>query len=201
MVVRVDTTNLARGIDFDVHVHTQDEPSISLYAYDTSSNTLEVLHTQVSQEGVFFNFKSKAPYFDGFVLATINNKSILVKKLGHPLSHFVVGHKSGFTIPYEQYSQSGELVESGVLKPIVDGFYFCKTLAEVTIVNTLGKRFVVKDNSTKLEYEVAIGDGFLDDAVLPNYDVFATLGDAVLPSINLEHIDIDATLSSVSITG
>lgn len=200
MVVRVDTTNLTRGLDFTISVHTMVEPNVSLYAFNTSTHTYEALIHTMSQEGIFFKATAKAPYFDGFLLAKINSKSMIVKKIGHPTPHFVIGYKENYTVPYKLFSESGVVLRSGNLINIIDGFYYCEILHDATIMETLKKKFIIKDNFTKLNFDVNLGESVLNDIVLTDYVFDVTLGDATLNHINLESVTLDATLTDAEIT-
>lgn len=200
MVVRVDTTNLTRGLDFRVNVHTELEPNASIYAFNSASHQVEEITATKQKDGVFWNLFSKAPYFDGFVLATINSKSVIAKKVGFPTPHFVVGYKAGYTIPYEVFDVNGNKVDGGNLKPIVDGFYYCTLNYEICIVSTLGKRFVVKNQTGKLNYDVSVGLGEIENLQLPEYQLNSSLGDAVLNDMQLEDVQLNATLAEVNIT-
>jgi hypothetical protein len=201
MVVRVDTTNLTKGLDFSVIVHTDVEPTVSLYGFNTSTHEVEALDFNPLQEGAFWKFSSKAPYFNGFVLATINSKSILAKKVGYPLPHFVIGHKAGYTVPFEVFDLSGVKTKEGNLTKIIDGFYYTQLDYDMCVVKTLNKRFIVKNDTGKLAYDVSLGEATLGDVTLPEYDLGSTLGEATLGDIQLSEIQTDAILADATITG
>ncbi len=200
MIVRVDTTNITRGLDFSIIVQTDIQPVVSLYAFNTSSHEYETLDFSIVQSGVFYKANSKAPYFDGYILAKINGKSVVVKKVGHPTQHFVIGYKENYTIPYELISEDGIMQESGNLINIVDGFYYCEIQDNITIMKTLKKRFIIKDNMTKLNYDVSMGTSTLQSVELPNYTLDAILGNAELQDISLDDVSLNATLPNVTIS-
>lgn len=202
MIIRVDTTNLTRGLDFNIIIHTDVEPSVSLYAFSSSTHAYEELDCSIEQNGVFFKANSKAPYFDGYLLAKINSKSMIVKKIGHPTPHFVIGYKNNYTVPYKLFTEDGNEFKSDTLTNIIDGFYYCAIPSNITIMETLKKRFILKENLTKIDYEVTIGNAIFDDVILPNYTLpDITLVDAVLPDITLEDIGINVTLPTIEIKG
>jgi len=201
MVVRVDTTNLTRGFDFSISIFTNANPTVSLYAFNSATHLVELLDCTMTQEGVFFKANAKAPYFDGFLLAKINSKSMVVKKIGHPTPHFVIGYKDNFTVAYKQFNEAGIIIKSDNLLNIIDGFYYCEIGSNVTIMETLKKRFIMKDNLTKLDYEVDLSTSILQDVTLPNYLLETTLSDATLPNVVLENIDLGVTLTDVNIRG
>lgn len=201
MVVRVDTTNITRGLDFSVFVQADTEPTVKLYAFNSATHDVDLLSFTIEKSGILFKVNSKAPYFDGYLLATIDNKSLIVKKIGHPRPHFVIGYKSNYTVPYELIDERGVTIVSSNLIPITDGFYYCEVPESITIMKTLGKQFIMKDNITKLNYMVRLGDSTLSDVNLPNYTLDATtLNNVVLSDVVLDNIDINATLPSVEIT-
>jgi len=199
MVVRVDTTNITRGLSFNIVVQTNEEPCISIYAFNSASHEVVMLDYTIEQNGVFFKASSKAPSFDGYLLAKINSKCLIVKKIGHPLDMFVIGYKENYTIHYKMFNQDGEITEDGKLKNIIDGFYYCKVPTEITIIETLRKRFILKNNFTKLNYDVILGDGTIDNIDLPNYNLSSTLNDVTLADVDLIDTDINATLADVEI--
>jgi len=199
MIVRVDTTNLTRGLSFNIVVQTDEEPEISIYAFNSASHEVVTLDYTMEQSGVFFKASSKAPSFDGYLLAKINSKSLIVKKIGHPLDMFVMGYKENYTIHYKMFNQYGEITEDGNLINIIDGFYYCEIPIEITIIETLRKRFILKSNFTKLNYDVILGDGTIDNIDLPNYDLSSTLSDVTLADVDLIDTDINATLADVEI--
>lgn len=200
MVVRVDTTNLTRGLEFSIIVHTQIEPTITLYAFNTTTHQHEVLPHVVSQEGQFYKATSKAPSFDGYLLAKINSKYAVVKKIGHPRPHFVIGYKANYTVPYKMYDTDGVELVSANLVNITGGFYYCVVPKNTTVIETLKKRFIIKENLTKLNYEVTMSDSTLDDVVLPDYTLNTTLSDATLPDVVLSDVSTNATLPEITIT-
>ena len=199
MIVRVDTTNLTRGLNFNLVVQTNEEPEVLIYAFNSASQEVVMLDYTMEQTGVFFKASSKAPSFDGYLLAKINSKSIIVKKIGHPLDMFVVGYKENYTIDYKMFNENGEIIKNGNLINIIDGFYYCKVPIEISIIETLRKRFIIKDNFTKLNYDVILGDGTIDNVELPNYDLISTLGDVTLGDIDLIETDINSSLANVEI--
>lgn len=201
MVVRVDTTNLTRGLDFGVIVHTDTEPTVSLYAFNATTYDLEELQVEIVQEGVFYKALSKAPYFDGFLLAKINSKSMVVKKIGHPRPHFIIGYKENYTVSYKLFNESGIELNAGNLKNIIDGFYYCEISSDVTVMETLKKRFIIKENLTKLGYEVDMSETVMEDITLPSYELNTTLSDATLPNVELIETNIEASLPDVEIRG
>ena len=199
MIVRVDTTNLTRGAEFSVIVHGGPVPVATLYAFNTASHTTEELPHTIIKDGVFHKVVSKAPSFDGFLLAKINSKSMVVKKIGHPRPHFVIAHKEGYNISYKLFNEEGSEVKRDTLTNIIDGFYYCEIPDNTTIMETLRKRFILKNNDTKFNFEVEMSDTTLDDVVLPEYELLTTLGDSFLPEVILEAVLINATLPSVNI--
>jgi len=201
MVVRVDTTNLERGLDFSLVIHANKEPKVSLYAFNTATYDLEELSTKIVQDGVFYKALSKAPYFDGFLLAKINSKSMVVKKIGHPRPHFVIAYKENYTVPYKIFNKSGVEINAGNLKNIIDGFYYCEISSDVTVMETLKKRFIMKENFTKLDYEVKMGSAEIDNVDLPSYKLDATLQDVTLPDVKLAETNVKVSLPTVQIKG
>lgn len=200
MVIRVDTTNITRGLDFNIIVKTDIEPSVSIYAFNSASHSVEMLEFTLSKSGIFYKALSKAPYFDGYILAKINNRSIIVKKIGHPLNLFVIGYKAGYTIPYNLYNEDGNLLKSDFLTHIIDGFYFCEVGLDITIIETLKKRFIIKNNMTKLNYDVTIGNTTLQDITLQDITLNATLGNASLFDAPLQDITLqEAELPNIKI--
>lgn len=200
MVVRVDTTNLTRGLEFSIIVHTQTEPDITLYSLNTTTHQHEVLPHVISQDGQFYKATSKAPSFDGYLLAKINTQYAVVKKIGHPRPHFVIGYRENYTVPYKIYDTHGVEIVSANLTKIVGGFYYCVVPQNATVMETLKKRFIMKDNLTKLNYDVLMDDATLDDVVLPNYELNTTLSDATLPEVTLSDVSTNATLPTITIT-
>jgi len=199
VVVRVDTTNLTRGLDFSVFVQTDEEPTISLYAFNSASHEVEVLDFTIVQSGVFYKALSKAPYFNGYLLAKINDKSILVKKIGNPTLHFLIGYKEDYTIQYKLFNENGIETRKDNFINIVDGFYYCEINEDITIVETLKKRFIVKDLIAKMNYDVILGVSDLQDITLQDMDINSTLGDVKLDDVSLDSISIDTTLANVEI--
>jgi len=199
MVVRVDTTNITRGLDFSIIVQSGSEPVVSLYAFNAASHEIEQLDYTMQQSGIFFKALSKAPYFDGYLLAKINSKFRIVKKIGHPTPHFVIGYKPNYTVPYELFNENGVILNSGNLTSIIDGFYYCEIPLEITVMQTLKKRFILKDNMTKLNYDVNIGNTTLEDVYLPEYSINSELGNVVLSSVVLEDVTVNAELADVEI--
>jgi hypothetical protein len=126
---------------------------------------------------------------------------MVVKKIGHPTPHFVIGYKDNFTVAYKQFNEAGIIIKSDNLLNIIDGFYYCEIGSNVTIMETLKKRFIMKDNLTKLDYEVDLSTSILQDVTLPNYLLETTLSDATLPNVVLENIDLGVTLTDVNIRG
>ena len=200
MVARVDTTNITRGLEFSIYVHTENEPTITLYAFNATDYSYEEIQYTLEKKGVMYIATAKAPYFDGYLLGKINGKSLVVKKIGHPRPHFVVGYKENYTVFYKLYNELGEVVRDSSMSKIVDGFYYCEVPSEITIIETLKKRFILKDNLTKINYGVNLGDATLDDVDLPNYSLDATLGDATLEEVILEDVEVNATLANLEIT-
>jgi hypothetical protein len=112
----------------------------------------------------------------------------------------VIGYKENYTVPYKLYNEAGSELKSGNLSHIIDGFYYCEINSDVTVMETLKKRFIIKDNLTKLNYGVTMSDAVLYDVVLPDYNLDATLGDTTLPDIELDYIHTQTTLADVEIT-
>jgi len=200
MIVRVDTTNLTRGLDFSVLIQTDKEPTVSLYAFNSASHEVEVLDFTIVQSGVFYKALSKSPYFNGYLLAKINNKSILVKKIGNPTLHFLIGYKENYTVPYKLFNEDGIETRKDNFINIVNGFYYCEINSDITIVETLKKRFIVKDLMAKMNYDVTLGDGILQDISLDDITLDATLGDTTLGDVTLQDITLNATLADTNIT-
>lgn len=200
MVVRVDTTNLTRGLDFSVIIYTNSEPTVSLYAFNTSTHIIETLESELIHGESFFKSLSKAPYFDGFLLAKINSKSMVVKKIGHPTPHFVIGYKENYTVPYKLFDEAGVELKAGNLKNIVDGFYYCEIGSNVTVMETLKKRFIIKDNITKLNYGTTMENATLSEVSLPNYELNTTLSEVTLPYVVLAEMNVESILPDVEIT-
>ena len=194
MVVRVDTTNLTRGLDFSVIIHAKEEPTVSLYAFNSASHLVEELSYAISQEGVFFKANAKAPYFDGYLLANINSKSMIVKKIGHPRPHFVIGYKPNYTVPYKLFDEAGSELITNNLVNIIDGFYYCEIPENITIMETLKKRFIIKEHFLKLNYDTSMTSVDLPNIDLPNIAMpTTTLPDVILedvefPSISLPNV-------------
>jgi len=199
MIIRVDTTNLTRGLEFSIIVETDEEPKVSLYFFSSVTKKFEILNYNLVKSGIFYKAMSKSSYFDGYILGKINNKSIVVKKVGYPINCFLVGYKENYTIPYSFFSEDGNKLSDGNLINIVDGFYYCEINNDVTIVETLKKRFFVKTNNGKLNYDVTMGNAQIDDVTLPTYDLSTNLGVVTLPDITLDAISQNVTMPQVTI--
>jgi hypothetical protein len=66
-------------------------------------------------------------------------------------------------------------------------------------METLQKRFILKDNMTKLNYDVSLGNSAIGDVSLPDYTLQSILGDVILSDVALQDISLDATLTDVEI--
>jgi len=195
MLIRVDTTATQRGQEFDIIVNAPSPPTISLHYFN--ANTKEVIKADImqSKQGNLYINTAKAPFFDGFILATVNNESVVVKKTGSPEPYFVMGYKKGYTIPFKEYDFSGNLLNSGDLTNIIEGFYYTKT-AYNRVINTINNNFIIKDNSFKLNYNVTMPDTTIKSATIPS----VTLSSVTLPSVNVPNVTLpNVTLPSTTI--
>ena len=201
MLIRVDTTNLTRGLDFEIAIYSDSEPSVSLYFFDTATHEVSELSCTIEDDGVLYKALSKASSFDGYLLAKINSKSMIVKKIGFPTPHFVMGYKADYTIPYKLFDEAGAELESNNLINIIDGFYYCKINYNISIMQTLNKRFIIKENILKLNYDTYISSTTLPNIELPDVELSEislpnielpqmTLANVELPNVELPNIEI-----------
>jgi len=201
MLIRVDTTATQRGQTFDIIVNTSTPPTISLYYFNANTKELTTAQTTQSKQGELYINTAKAPFFDGFILATVNGESVVVKKTGNPEPYFVIGYKKGYKMPYKEYDFSGNLLSSGDLTHITEGFFYIKT-AYNRVINALNHNFIIKDNSFKLNYNVTIPDTTIQDATVPNVTLpNITLSSVTLPSVTLPSVTLpDTTIGTATIT-
>ncbi len=192
MVVRIDTTSISSGGEFSLYTYANTTPSVSIYAFDPISKTfIELEHTHTVSWSVQ-RFMSKAPSLHGFMLARINNQRI-VKRIGYPLTTFIIGYKPNVTIPYRALDANGNELYAGSMSAIADGFYFAKVTDSVMVIETLGKKFMINRNPSNLNYEISMDDGIIDSSYADS-----SIGDVSLSDISLQDIELsDATLNSV----
>ena len=202
MIKRIDTSGFTRGSTATIAVFTSDEPEVSIYFFDTASKTYTDLQKTLSQNGTFYKATTKLPFKDGFLLAKINGKFNVVKKVGSVMPTFVMGYKSGYTLGYKLYSTDGSLKKSGTLKEIVDGFYYCDTDYDAGFIEVLRQRISLATMQTKLEYDVTLGEAVLGDVSLGDTALGnAVLGNAVLGEAIVGDYTLDVTLGNSTIEG
>lgn len=201
MIVRVDTTNLARGQVFKISVAASELNNVSLYFFNTSTKeSFELEHTVQSSDSTHTIF-SKSPYFDGFLLGKINGKCLVVKKIGYVTPHFVIGYKAGYTIPFVLRHEDGSVYKHGDLKNIIDGFYYVETGYDVYVMETMKKRFLIKEHNQMLPFEYELQNGSIDTVLPESVELSSELGSATLADISLQSVELNATLPTTNITG
>lgn len=201
MIVRVDTTNLARGQSFRISVVADELSGVSLYFFKTSTQeSFELEHT-VQSSGSMHTIFSKSPYFDGFLLGKINGKCSVVKKIGYVTPHFVIGYKTGYAIPFVLKHEDGSVYAQGDLKNIIDGFYYVQTGYDVYVMETLGKRFLIKEHNQMLPFEYELQNGSIDNVSLQSIELSSEIADATLSNVVLPSLELNGTLPSTNITG
>jgi len=186
MVLRIETTNITSGREFSIYAHSSTIPMVSMYAFDpTDKSHIELEYTH-ALDGILHTFSSIAPkLYDGFLLVVVGNQRV-VKRIGLPLTTFVVGYKPNYTIAYKSYTKNGTIKDSGDLIPIVDGFYYTSIDSTIVMVETLKKKILINQNPTKINYEAVIGDVELSSVTLPTIE----LQDITLPNIELQDITL-----------
>lgn len=187
MIVRIETTGLARGREFNLYAFAQNTPSVSMAAYNPVTNNVVPLDYTHKSNGDVHIFSSTAAHFDGFLLAKVGNQKI-VKKIGTPSQDkFVVGWKDGYTCFYKAYDQNGEVIEEGRMANIADGFFAIRIPDDAIMMEAAGKKVLINKNIQKLSYEVTMSGGELKSNV----------GNVALDSIKLPDIELpDSTLDS-----
>lgn len=201
MIKRIDTSGLAKGSDTTIAIFTQEEPTLDIYFLNVFDETYENLSFTIEQNGNFYKAATKLPFKDGFLLAKINGKYNVVKKVGNIIPTFMMGYKRGYTIEYKLYSTDGSLKSSGTLKEAVDGFYYCFTDYDAGYIEVLKQKISLATMQTKLEYDVTLGESEIGDVSLDDYELNATLGEASLSDVSLENYDLNVTLGNSTIEG
>ncbi len=201
MIKRIDTSGLTRGSDTTIAIFTYDKPTVDIYFFDTAKETYETLDYTLEQNGTFYKAATKLPFKDGFLLAKINGKYNVVKKVGNIIPTFMMGYKRGYTIEYKLYSTDGSLKNSGVLNEAIDGFYYCFTDYDAGYIEMLKQRISLATMQTKLEYDVALGESNFGNVVLDDYALDAMLGDVRLGDVSLDGYTLDVTFGDSTIEG
>lgn len=201
MIKRIDTSGLTRGSDTTIAIFTTNEPALAIYFFDTAKEIYETLSYTLEQSGNFYKATTKLPFKDGFLLAKINHKFNVAKKVGNIIPTFVIGYKSGYTINYKLYDTMGSLKRSDTLIEIVDGFYYCFTDYDAGFIELLRHRISLATMMTKLEYDVSLGASSFGDVSLDDYDLNATLGDVSLSDVTLGDYSLDVTFGNSTIEG
>jgi hypothetical protein len=199
MVVRIDTTNVARGQEFTIFAKNYTDQNVEIYALDPiTGDVIWLQHTKTDIANNFVRFDLTAPSLDGYLLAAIGNQKI-VKKIGNPLLHFVIGHKAGFTIPYKAYDGYGNVISDGNLINAVGRFYYTPLTVETAVVTALNKEFIINKDLLKLNYEITMDGGELNSTFEVSQIDAATLQDVVLPNTELGTADLNSTLPNITI--
>jgi hypothetical protein len=199
MVVRIDTTNVTRGQDFSIFAKNYIDQSVEIYALNPiSGEVVSLQHTQTEIANSFVRFDLVAPSFDGYLMAAIGNQKI-VKKIGHPMLHFVIGHKAGFTIPFKAYDGYGEVISDSNLINAVGGFYYTPLSLDTAVVTALNKEFIINKDLLKLNYEITMDGGELNSTFEASQIDDATLQDITLPDAELGSVDLGSTMPNITI--
>ena len=194
MVVRIETTGLARGREFSLYAFSQAVPAVSMAAYNPVTGAVVSLAYLHRQNGNVHIFSADAPRFDGFLLASINRQK-LVKKIGTPMQEkFVVGWKEGYTCFYKAYDLNGEVIAEGPMDTITDGFFAAKIPDEAIMMEAAGKKVLINQNIQRLSYRVEMSGGSLG-STLPNI----ALDSVELPAVELPDAQLDSTMPNVTI--
>ncbi|ADV46416.1 hypothetical protein [Nitratifractor salsuginis] len=198
MIVRIDTTNIARGREFSLYAKNSNGLPVTVRALKPSTGEVTAIEMQHGTAGGFDVYTGTAPILDGYLIATIGKQKI-AKKIGHPLPSFVLGYKDGYTVPYEAYDIHGSVIASGNLTDIGGGYYYTMIPPETLVVKALKKHFLVNKNLLKMEYEITMEGGALnstfDNAQMDNL----TLPDVELKDVTLGDAQLDSTLPNVTI--
>lgn len=198
MILRIETTNITSGREFSLYAHSVDTPSVDIYAFNPVTKEVESLAYEYVLDGALHRFNAVAPSMNGFMLAKLNDQRI-VKRIGSPLTTFVVGYKPNYTIPYKAIAKDGSTLYEGNLTHIIDGFYYAPINVSVVMMEVFNKRILINENLIKMEYEVELEQGEIssefNDIELSNFDLL----DIGLADVNLTDVVMDMTLPTVTL--
>ena len=199
MLVRIENAGITRGREFALYAYSNIEPSATLYAFNPINKEYVQLEYVKRGNSNFHIFEAVAPHFDGYLMAVIGNQKI-IKRIGTPLvTAFIYGYKDGYTLPYKLYDKDVNVIGEGILKHIVDGFYYTIISDNVMMVEAQSRKFMISKNIAKLNYEVTMTGGSINST----FDN-ATIGDVPLPDVALPNVELkdamlDSTLPEVEI--
>jgi len=95
-VLRVDTTNIARGREFSLYAITNKIQSIEIYAFNYATKEhISIDNFEIESNSKFHIIKAIAPEFNGFLLVSINNIPA-IKKIGNVYGVACVSYKKGY---------------------------------------------------------------------------------------------------------
>ena len=198
MIVRIDTTNLTRGREFTIYAKNASGATVTAMAVDVMSGIVYDIDVQHSMVGGLDAYDAVAPQIDGYFMAVIGKQKV-VKKIGNPILSFALGYLPNYTVEYMAYSGDGEVIESGTLTDVGNGFYYTLLDPYTALVSVLNKNFIVNKNLLKMNYEISITGGELsssfEDAAIDNMD----LPNIELPNATLGNTTLDSTMPDVEI--
>lgn len=201
MFLRIETTNITSGREFSLYAYSVAVPSVEIYAFNPVSREIEPLDYEHILDGVLHRFDAVAPTLNGFMLTKVNAQRF-IKRIGNPLTTFIVGYKANYTIPYKAISKDGTVLYQGDLTPIMNGFYYAPIHSGVVMMEVFNKKILINQNILKMNYEIIMDGGELnssfdnvamDNIALPDIELpIVELGDTVLestlPDITIEEI-------------
>lgn len=198
MIVRIDTTNLARGREFTLYAKNSFGSEVVAKAVNVNTGDVVAVDMAHLPMGEFDGYAAVAPQVDGYFMAKIGNQKI-VKKIGNPVHSFALAYKPNYTVRFDACDGTGISIETGTLIDIGDGFYYTVLPSDAAIVKAVGKNFIVNKNLLKMNYEITMEGGALNSDYESVALEGADLPDVTLPDNTLGAATLDSTLPEITI--
>ncbi|MEA1917191.1 MAG: hypothetical protein U9N42_06645 [Campylobacterota bacterium] len=170
---------------------------VSIKAYNYITKEIQELTCNIEPLSDGTKIVTNIPMFDGFLLATINDYKV-IRKIGYPINHFVIGYKRNYTLNYKLFDSNLVETKNGILEDITDAFYITKYGVDDKVINVLNTNFDL-DRSSQFDFDVTLGDTTIEAIELPDIEMSATIGDIDLSNVSLNDIDLDINLADVEI--
>ena len=198
MIVRIDTTNLSRGREFSLFATNPAGKPVKMRYLSIPSGDIGEIEFSHRVAGTLDAYDAVAPVIDGYLMATIGKQKV-AKKIGNPITSFVIGYRQGYTLPYTAISHDGDEIETGELRDAGLGWYWAVLPPETAVLETAGKKFIINKDLLKMEYEVTMDGGSLGSSYLPSSIDEMALPELTLPDVGLNDAELDSTLPDVTI--